>query len=194
VARTAAHGSRASGSQSAARERAGESARHVVRRVVGRQRAREVVALREVAAQPTQAFELVGGLDPLRDHVHAEAVRQRHDRPDDLLVAFLRGRAAHERLVDLDGVEREAVQVAERGIAGPEVVDGQLDAVALELLERARHELRVLQDDALGDLQLEAAGAQARLAHDAEDLLHAVRMHELPPGQVDVHGQVPRGG
>ena len=58
------------------------------------------------------------------------------------------GDVLHERAVDLDLVEGEALQVAERGIAGAEVVHGDAHAELAQLVERGERRLAVLQQDA----------------------------------------------
>jgi len=59
------------------------------------------------------------------------------DRPHDRAVLHVVADALHERAVDLEGIDREPLEVAERGIAGAEVVDGELDPEGLEGLELA---------------------------------------------------------
>ena len=45
---------------------------------------------------------------------------------------------ANEGLVDLDAVEREAPQIAQRGIAGAEIIHGDADAERVQLMQ-CRH-------------------------------------------------------
>jgi hypothetical protein len=44
-----------------------------------------------------------------------------------------RAQVQHERLVDLQFVDRQALQVRERGVAGAEVVDGQAQPRRLQI-------------------------------------------------------------
>ena len=75
----------------------------------------------------------------------------------------------HERLVDLDLPHREPLQVGQRGVAGPEVVDRDLDAGRLQPLQRV---LGFAGDDgALGDLEAELL---RRHLPGPEQLLHRV--------------------
>ncbi|HEX3212388.1 MAG TPA: hypothetical protein VH016_07445, partial [Actinomycetota bacterium] len=62
----------------------------------------------------------------------------------------------HERLVDLDRVDRHLAQVGERGVAGAEVVDGQVHPEPLELVKADDGHLQVVHQDALGDLEGQA--------------------------------------
>ena len=67
-------------------------------------------------------FDRVGiGLGAFGHHIHAEVVGERDDRFQDHRPGAAVG-GAHERLVDLDGVEREALQIGQRGMAGAEIV------------------------------------------------------------------------
>src|SRR5262245_65563101 len=77
-----------------------------------------------------------------------------------MLVAF--GQARDKGPVDLDLVEREAAQVAERGIAGAEIVHRYAYTELLELMQDRQRALAVLHEDALGDLELEAIGRETR--------------------------------
>ena len=51
-----------------------------------------------------------------------EQLPNRGDRPDDCRRVLVMRQVANERLVDLDLVERKAAQIAQRGIAGAEIV------------------------------------------------------------------------
>ena len=96
--------------------------------VGGGLRRREEVALGLVAVERDQRDELLLGLDAFGGDAQAERVGQTDDRRDDRGVAGIGAEAAHERTVDLHGVDREPLQVAERGVAGAEVVDRELHA------------------------------------------------------------------
>src|SRR5690606_21503772 len=87
------------------------------------------VALHMAAAVQADEVELVERLDAFRGGVHAERLREAGDRGDDRAVATASlGRAADEALVDLDLVERRLLQIAERRIAGAEVVEREAHA------------------------------------------------------------------
>ena len=75
---------------------------------------------------------------------------------------------AHERAVDLEQVDRELLEVGERRVAGPEVVDGEPDAEVAQPPEPDGRRRRVLHQRAFGDLEdqalrLEAAPVEERL-------------------------------
>ena len=86
---------------------------------------------------------------------------------------------ADEGLVDLDLVERELVQVIERRVAGAEIVERQADAELLEMLDRHAGLFRFLQQQALGDFELEPLRAQAGFCQRGSDMQHQARILEL---------------
>ena len=67
-----------------------------------------------------------------------------------------RGRArdrARERAVDLEAVDRELLEVGERGVAGPEVVDGDSDAELLDRLQPTRGLAGIAHERGLGHFE-----------------------------------------
>src|SRR5262245_8282936 len=74
---------------------------------IARQRAREEVPLRPVAAELAQALELHLALDALGDDLQAQRPRDLHDGGDDRGVLVVGADAVDERAVDFDDVERE---------------------------------------------------------------------------------------
>src|SRR5262245_21637289 len=87
---------------------------------------------------------------------HAEIMRERDDRAQDHRPRSAR-RGPDERLIDLDRVEREALQVSKRGMAGPEVVEREACAELLDAGQNLRCVLRIFHDQRLGNLELESA-------------------------------------
>jgi hypothetical protein len=86
-------------------------------------------------------------------------------------------------------VDREAAQVAERRVAGAEVVDGQHHPEPLELPQPQAHRLDVADQDALGDLEGELARRQPRGLQRVDHLGDQALLLELAAGQVDVDRQ-----
>src|SRR5439155_22528880 len=103
--------------------------------LVDRARAREVEALRVVGTELVQARDLPLGLDALGDDLEAQRARHAQHGTDDRGVPVVAAEPADERAVDLDDVEREALEVSERGVAGPEVVERQPHTDVLEARE-----------------------------------------------------------
>src|SRR3712207_9096904 len=66
-----------------------------------------------------------------------------------------------ELAVDLQLVEREHAQEAQRSVAGPEVVQRDLDAVVTQLDDVGLGALRVVHHGRLGDLHLQPVGVRS---------------------------------
>ena len=134
-------------------------------------RSREEVALAERAPEVLQRGELFVVLDPLGDSAQAELVPDPHDRARQ--ARFL-GRAEQldERAIDLEDVDWEAVEVAQRGVAGAEVVDRQRDAELAQCLQHTERLGALIDQHRLGDLEHERARFESGLAQDREDRRH----------------------
>ena len=63
----------------------------------------------------------------------------------------------------------QALEVAERGIAGTEVIDGQLDPQFAQLVQGVQHALDVVEQLAFGQLQFQQVGRQAGLFEHSAD-------------------------
>src|SRR5262249_37745185 len=88
-------------------------------------------------------------------------------------------RRAHERLIDLDRVEGEPLQIAERGMAGAEVVERQPGAELADAGEHLRGVLRVLHNEGFGELKLERAACQARAGDERTKVMDQVLPQQL---------------
>ena len=130
---------------------------------------REEVALGVVAAEPAQLRELGLVLDPLGDHVQREGAGHADDRLDDRRALLLDPERVDEGAVDLQRVEGEAVEVGERGVAGAEVVEDEPHADLAERLQGGHRGGRLLDQDALGDLQAQVDGVEPGAGEDLGD-------------------------
>src|SRR5690606_4728755 len=70
----------------------------------------------------------LGRLDTFRHHGNAERQAHGFDGSKNALASRPTMDRADERPVDLELVDRQVRERGERGIAGPEIVDGQTDA------------------------------------------------------------------
>ena len=125
----------------------------VGRRLAPVHRLREVEALCLVAADPAKPLGLSLELDPFRDRRHLQAVCEVDDRADEGQLVRPAGDPVDEALVDLDGIDREPPQIAQRRVARSEVVDGDPHAEALQLPQTANRLFGLVRHDALGNLQ-----------------------------------------
>jgi len=102
----------------------------------------EEVALAAIAAERQERGPLGLGLDAVTSEVKCFGQRD-------------------ERAVDLQRIHAETLQVAERAVAGAEIVDGQLNAQLLELVLCQDRRLGVVHDDTLSNLEFQCPGRQA---------------------------------
>ena len=100
--------------------------------------------------------------------------------------------AVDERPVNFDGVEREALQVAERRIADAEVVDRQIEPERLETCEGPLEVVDVLHEDALGQLEAKVGGIDTSASQDVGDEDCDVRRTQLGDRHVDCDGELGR--
>ena len=155
-----------------------------------RDRPGEVVALGQVAAELGQGGRLLGLLHALGHGVQMQGAGQSDDGPGHRRLLGPARDPVHERLVDLDGVDRHPPQVGQRGVAGAEVVDGQVRAEPLQLVEADDRHLKVVHQDALGDLQGQALGGEPGVAEGRGPRWRPGRCGDRwVGGQIDVQGR-----
>src|SRR5262249_26089105 len=95
----------------------------------------EQEALHLRAPGGAQQFKLFCGLHALARGIELERAAEPCHRADDRRAVRPVGELGHERLVDLDLVERKHAQIAERRVAGAEIVEHDVNAARLELME-----------------------------------------------------------
>ena len=88
----------------------------------------------------------------------------------------------HEGAVDLQCMQREAMEVAERGIAGAEVIDGHLHAAILDVSQNYAGLADVFHQQALSQFKLQQLRADPRFQQNAVDHFHQVILAELTRG------------
>src|SRR5207244_10754455 len=112
--------------------------------------AREEEALAELAAELLEERQLRAGLDALGEHLLVERLAELEDGAHDLAAVALARHAVDERAVDLERIDGQRRQVAQRRIAGAEVVDGKRDAHVMQRREGRDGVLAAVHDAALG--------------------------------------------
>src|SRR6478672_5027775 len=105
-------------------------------KLFGRHRTREQVALRQRTAERRQLVRLSFFLDAFGDHCHAEIAAELDHQFGDAAAAGGTGDLGNEGAVDLQLVRLQALQIAERGKTGAEVIDRDADAGLLDLAEQ----------------------------------------------------------
>ena len=106
-----------------------------------------------VAADPGDSVELFLGFHTFRDHCHAKSVRETHDGVNNGVAGRIVIEVGDEASINLDDVDRESLEVTQRAVPGSEIVEGELDAEILEVVQHEQGPFAVLDEDALGDFQ-----------------------------------------
>jgi hypothetical protein len=119
------------------------------------------------------------GFHALSHCPHAQAVRQTHDRFHQRAGVVRAVHPLHELPVDLQIIDRQFLQVAQRGITGPKVVEGNADAQTLQFPELPGGFPDILHDHALGNFQIQLRGLQAGLGQRGRHGLGQIAAREL---------------
>ncbi len=94
-------------------------------------------------------------------------------------------RVSDERLVDFQTVDGELAQIAQRRIARTEVIDGQLDAQLVQLVQNIDGNVHVFHEHAFGHFQLQPFGVKAAFFQCGGGQRDDVRAVELHARNVD---------
>jgi len=113
------------------------------------------IALYFVAGAGTGLSELGCCFDTFSYYFQRKALGEGHDGLNDGFVGRHVFNATDERLVDLQAINGKALQVAEIGESGTEIVDGQFDADFLELAQCLQHIVGVMHGDVLGQFEFD---------------------------------------
>jgi len=111
-----------------------------------RLRVTEVVALGEIASAAMQLARRACCLYALGNDRHTETVGQLDRAAHDALVGRIVRQIRDEPAVDLQRVHRELFQIQERGITGPEVIDGKPYTERGDLTKPLEHCVRMAHD------------------------------------------------
>src|SRR5581483_4376070 len=107
------------------------------------------------------------------------------DRADHLAVDRIAQDLAHEAAVDLQEIDREVLQVAERGEPPAEVIEREL---APQLLQRLDEAVRLRERGdrgGLGDLEADLRGIEAAFVELIDDEGQELVVPEALPGKID---------
>src|SRR5882757_9788438 len=151
---------------------------------LGRDRRGEEVSLPLLATVRAQEFQLLWRLDPLGDHPQSERMRERNHRLGDRRIVPGLVDPAHERAVDLQAVDGQPRQIAQARIACAEIVHGDLHAERFQAIQDVGCLLAILDQDALGELELQTPGLKLGRAHGALHGLDEAGAAKLPGGNV----------
>ena len=143
-----------------------------------------VEALDPVGSAADQRFGLRFGFDALRHHFTAHVMEKVEHGVDDEGRAFVVGVALDQAFVQLDAGKRAVEHGGQVGIAGAEIIQGEPEAHLLQPVHDLVHPRDILGQDALCQLQLQAAGIEVILIGQLLQLRDQAGGHELLHGQV----------
>ena len=133
-------------------------------------------------------------LDPLGNRDDPERVGEAKDRLDEARVGLLPRERIDERLRDLQKLDRELREAAQRRVARTEVVDRERDTEVAETLHRLHPVVLVPHDAALGDLDRELPRIEPGAREGDREILDEPLVRELAGREVDPEADVPGGG
>ena len=146
---------------------------------------REQIPLRVLAAHAQQSLALREVLDALRHHAHAKGLAECHNHPRHGCALRPTRDVIHEALVDLQNVDRELLQIPQRGILRPEVVDREAHTNLFQCVQHPQCRARVAHQHTFGDLERETIRCQSRPRERIAHLQQQRRMQQLTPRYVD---------
>ncbi|MNY43724.1 hypothetical protein D3C86_1787030 [compost metagenome] len=129
--------------------------------------------------------QLLLGLDAFGDDIQIEAPAQADDRADQGGIVGVIAQATNERLIDFQHIDGEPAQIAQAGISGAEVIDGQPNPQHLQPVQRGHGRLDVLHQYTFGDLQFQQAGGHSRLFEYLFDAFDEITLTKVDGRCVD---------
>ncbi len=147
------------------------------------------VALKGMASKTAEKQRLHLGLHALGYRRNAKIAGNVQDGLDDDAIILVGLQVVDERAIDLERVDRQALQMRQRGIARAKIIESDLDAECFQRGERHVDFGDIVEHDVFGKLDREAAGVGAGRAHGIGDKLDQF-ISELLPASVDCHLQV----
>ena len=111
---------------------------HPVKKLSGGHGACVEEPLAEIATQSEQQFLGGLGLDAFGDHLRAEFVGKLDGQPHDRAEGRVFDQWADQREIELDQLDWQISESAQRGVTGPEVVDRDLHPQRMECRQHSR--------------------------------------------------------
>jgi hypothetical protein len=114
----------------------------------------------------------------------AQAPCQPSDGANNGYGVVARNKLTHERSVDLDLVERETAQKAQRRIAVAEIIHRNSDSEVAKPVQDFKCRLAVFEEYGFGDLKLQSLGRKSTLGQRRHNRRHEFAIPELSGRQV----------
>ena len=147
---------------------------------IGLEGLRDVEALRLVATEVAEPVERLSVLHALRDDTEPEVATQLDGGPDDREVVGPDEHVRHERAVDLEFLDRQPLQVGQRGEPCPEVVDRQPHTQPSQLIQDGVGSTRVGDEEALGQLELQERRRDIEPLEEAAHQVGEILVEQAP--------------
>src|SRR6185503_12751967 len=123
--------------------------------------------------------------NPLRDDLQPKFMREVDRRADHDLVGFVRGDGSYKHLVDLQLIDWQLLDVAQRRLPGSVIVDRQANAVLLKLAEHLEGGILRFEDRAFGNLDGQPARIHSRFGKYSEDFVGELRFSDVRRRGID---------
>lgn len=119
------------------------------------------------------------------DYLQSEALTHAHDRTNDRCGIGAFRQILHKGAVNLQMIQREALEVSQIRVASPEIVQRQTDAQRLQSVQALHHGLRLAHHHRFGELEVQVGRFQARFFKNARDEIDQTRLAELERRKID---------
>jgi hypothetical protein len=139
----------------------------------------EPKTLHFLAAEGAQHFVLLRRLDALRDRDHMARRGDIHHGLHNAGGPVGFGNIGDEAAIDLDFIEWKALQVAQRRIAGSEIVQRNPDSNGPKLVQNRKRRIVIADQDRLGDFKFQPARRKPRGRQRRDDLQRQRTASEL---------------
>lgn len=117
-------------------------------------------SLQVIDAHTDEKIALLLGFDTFDQHAAVQFTAHLHGVPENRYVLRMVVERPEDALVDLDDAEGIFHHLRVVGVAGSEIVHGEGESQVMELLDGFLHELRVVDEGGLGDLQVDAGALE----------------------------------
>ena len=134
---------------------------------------------------------MLDGFHALGDDLAPESRRQSQDAFEDGQIVRVVEHVAHETLVDLELLDRQAFEVGQRRVTSAEIVERKLDADLAAGVDDARDAFQILQRAGLEHLHFQVAGFERRVLRERRlQALDKVGVLQLAGADIDADRQL----
>ncbi len=138
-----------------------------------------------MATHFAQNLQVAGAFDPFGNDGQAQAARHGNDRLHQGAFITIVLHVLDEGFVDLEGFERETLEIGKRRVAGAKIIEIDAQPHAVDSLQPVQCFVDIVEQNAFGDFERQILWGDAVALQGGGDCFggHAVR--DLAPGNVD---------